>query len=86
MNSIHHFLIPGENGTLTVVNGKLLEMEPNSYSFVVDGHIGSDKIMIQFTEPKGEINRVIFKMLLDRDQAKALKKAIKQALKELDND
>lgn len=86
MHSVPRYLIPGENGTLTVVNGKLVEMEPNSYSFVVDGNIGSDKIMIQFTEPKGDINRVIFKMLLNRDQAKQLKKGIKQALKELDND
>lgn len=84
MNSIQHYLIPGENGTLTVVNGKLVEIDNKSYSFIVDG-TGSDKIMLQFTEPKGEINRVIFRMLLSKDQAKILRKSIKQLLKELDN-
>lgn len=83
MNSIPHYLILGENGTLTVVNGRLVEIDNKSYSFVIDS-VGSDKIMLQFTEPKGDINRVIFKMLLTKEQAKGLKKSLKQLLKELD--
>lgn len=85
MMSIQKILKPGENGDLVVIRGKLMEIENNSYSFDTSCE-NSDEILVQFVEPKGDVNRVIFKMVLSRDQAKTLKKGLKTLLKEMKDD
>lgn len=85
MTSIQKILKPGENGDLVIIRGKLIEVENHSYSFDTSCE-NSDEILVQFVEPKGDVNRVIFKMVLSKDQAKTLKKGLKRLLKEMKDD